>query len=701
MPVPGQKTSRKANNTLGPGWHSKADKQNSPLDYHDGFDGWRDCVDYLCDAFKIPDLTSRRGLKKIHANFDDIYARLDDLYQSNQDIKVRAAIVAIFSKLCLDSILRTKLFEKVILDKIIPFLSLEETRHLAFRALSVMTHHSGEEVKVEIARYANKLAEITRGLPGDERLGSLCAATLCHTVSAVLIGLPCSSNMRIYMSLDFDNIFECLLETAKRARFYAPGVIYHIVTLLSVSAGILPAFPKATTLVTGFLAAGMRSKNWSYRCACLKALIDISGFGAKEDMAIPEQPHYITSVQKEMPEHLQIICINYEPKECENQVILTCQMECVEAMLDYPKNLDLYLLGKKLVRLILITEFPFPQNATFFGEEFSASTLAVYNNKPPFVQWMDGLPLCAKALREHGTEEDGDSANVLDVKYLIDSERLTDAIDLAKRCLRHNSGSKFTAYFYYTLTLLSDDLQTLGPVKKGLKCKELPPFIKHHLLQRAVQCACRQGLRVWRNNLEEGVALLSCAFEDAKIFIAEAPPDSRHMRNVTCWCVLLTILFKTEIDSDLKELEEMLYRLDIADDFSAYIGHVRSKSLLRLAQQGLVKHYRLGVAEFERSFAESEKDNSDPAIQLPSRKNQKDVTAWLEEMQREDGTKEPVINCGSSSSKDGQNLDHERVVMYCCSWCGNPSAAVRKCSKCSKTKYYLTRSLESSKLNDP
>jgi len=59
------------------------------------------------------DLTTRSGLKKVHTNFERIYNRIDNAYQRDlANYKIRGGIVGIFAKMCVDSILRNKLFEK-------------------------------------------------------------------------------------------------------------------------------------------------------------------------------------------------------------------------------------------------------------------------------------------------------------------------------------------------------------------------------------------------------------------------------------------------------------------------------------------------------------------------------------------------------------------------------------------------------------
>jgi hypothetical protein len=92
---------------------------------------WTMIVNILCDVFNLPgtfvsytrekgqkhspflDLTTRSGLKKIHTNFEAIYQRLNTAYEKNPDNeKLRGGIIVIYSKMCVDSLLRNKLFHK-------------------------------------------------------------------------------------------------------------------------------------------------------------------------------------------------------------------------------------------------------------------------------------------------------------------------------------------------------------------------------------------------------------------------------------------------------------------------------------------------------------------------------------------------------------------------------------------------------------
>lgn len=64
-------------------------------------------------ADRHADFNLRSGLKKVLINFDPTYEKMMQLYnQDESDWRIRGGIVGIFSKLCVDSLLRNKLFEK-------------------------------------------------------------------------------------------------------------------------------------------------------------------------------------------------------------------------------------------------------------------------------------------------------------------------------------------------------------------------------------------------------------------------------------------------------------------------------------------------------------------------------------------------------------------------------------------------------------
>ncbi len=61
----------------------------------------------------ILDLATRSGLKKVHANFEAIYRRLDKAYEKHaSNEKITGGIAGIYAKMSADVLLRNKLFDK-------------------------------------------------------------------------------------------------------------------------------------------------------------------------------------------------------------------------------------------------------------------------------------------------------------------------------------------------------------------------------------------------------------------------------------------------------------------------------------------------------------------------------------------------------------------------------------------------------------
>lgn len=59
------------------------------------------------------DLSTRRGLRQVNKDFNKINGALDRLYaQHKDDDRVAGAIVGIYAKMCVDAVLRNRLFDE-------------------------------------------------------------------------------------------------------------------------------------------------------------------------------------------------------------------------------------------------------------------------------------------------------------------------------------------------------------------------------------------------------------------------------------------------------------------------------------------------------------------------------------------------------------------------------------------------------------
>lgn len=122
-------------------------------------------------------------------------------------------------------------------------------------------------------------------------------------------------------------------------------------------------------------------------------------------------------------------------------------------------------------------------------------------------------------------------------------------------------------------------------------------------------------------------------------------------------------------------------KLKFADDFSTFIGNAPPKTELRLAQQNVINLYPAAVNEWGDIIARFDnlRINEEPSISHG--KAEDDLAAWLDDLRMDSGEQEANPE---TFSRPVLNSDH--VTLYRCSWCGNPSAALRKCSGCAKTR---------------
>ncbi|PPQ78318.1 hypothetical protein CVT25_011689 [Psilocybe cyanescens] len=627
--------------------------------------GWNVIVNILCGLFELPDLTSRSGLKKVHANFNPIFARIESVCHKNpQNYKIRGAIVGIFAKMCVDSLLRDKLFEKGVLNMIIPLLNIDDTRHLALRSLSTITHHGGSKARIEIAKHSNVLTKLIRDLPDDEKVAELAVVTIAHCISAVVEGAP----EPVLKSIDMVDVLKTVLEAIKRPHSRPRSIIDHAIELVSFSSIHI----KAYTPAIHFLVAGLRSKDWVTRCTCLGGLIRLYQLEAEDDQRHLDPTKLMDAVSRRLPDHLVDLEMDYGLMRCDIYLTVKSADDFQKAMIACVQTHDLYALGLKEAELILRTEDPVT------GKRLND------NAGLPFKMWSESLPMCAKAIRKMNKPNEADSADILDIKYLIMKQRIPDAVSLAKKAIERNPQQ---AYFYYAITLAADNVQGLRAAKKGLKCKLLTPFVKWQMMQRAVQHAGDMGIKILQDMPEvgdqrwaEGIAFLSSALEDARAYLDGAPPDNRHMKNVIYWFILLTMLMKEDLSLDLHELKPSLEKLKAADDFSTFIGVPPPKTNLRLAQQAAIKYYPAAIKEFSRVYDILDKAKGAEGSTAPNQDRlENDLAAWLDDMKLEDGTMED-IGARCQGSTNHAKVNYDQITLYRCSWCGNPSAVLRKCT---------------------
>ena len=86
--------------------------------------------------------------------------------------------------------------------------------------------------------------------------------------------------------------------------------------------------------------------------------------------------------------------------------------------------------------------------------------------------------------------------------------------------------------------------------------------------------------------------------------------------------------------------------------------------------QKIVQTFAQAVEEFGEIIAQ--KTAPEQKTEIDATKAEDDLAAWLDDLRTEDGSEEPKVRSHPSIT-----LNH--IKLYQCSWCGNPSAVLKKC----------------------
>lgn len=436
-----------------------------------------------------------------------------------------------------------------------PLLDYDTTRHVALQALSTVTHHGGVIARKEIARRNPILVKLIQDHPNDRKVLELAIVTMAHSTNAVL-GADDVPDPGLVKEITVKPVLEVTMSAIRdpNASHY---LLDHAMGLLSCATRHCARDCESTPGLLQLLISLLRSANLTARCNALGGLIRYTS-----DQSEPDKQHFdpnkmIAAVSRRFPDHLSEVMMNYGPEKCDTVLTLKSTAEYQKAMMRCAQDHDLVSLGRTLATLIQRTEFAIAEGS-FRTEGPNGTWRDDFDIGLPFKMWTDALPHCAKALRARGTSADLDMADVVELKYFIIRSRIPDAISAGQRAIARNPN---LAYAYYAISMGADHAEGLRAVKKGLKCKELTPFVRNYLLWRAVEHAGDLGVmtlqesKAGERDHSEGVAFLMSAWDDAKTFVAEAPPDNRHMQTIINWYIILQLAIKgPELSENLAEL---------------------------------------------------------------------------------------------------------------------------------------------------
>jgi hypothetical protein len=438
-------------------------------------------------------------------------------------------------------IIDTHVYQGFLQKQIIPLVNVPSCRQLALQALSSITHHGGQTCRFELSKYTNILVQSLEDYPTDLVGAEHIIGTVSHCMIASCTIDESPFKQSILRVIDFPKLVRATMALLKR-----PGIsdilMQHAADMINSIAFTHKASCRDKTVVN-FMVAGLRSKDWSFRSVCFGSIQNLYHSCSMAEYADIDPFSLLGGIPPRQVELLK----DYGVEKSDSAIAREALADCQSAMKQCAQDKDYCALGMKLYELILRSEYSVSQ---VMGDP------RLMNDLPFFIA-LDALPYCAKELRKQGKL---DEADALDAKYGFRGPA-QKSIAIAQRAIARNPER---AYFYYITSYTADHVTGLRLAKKGLKCKDITPFIRHQLLWLAVQHASQYGMRLLRDlgpfseehQWSEGMSFLLCAIEDAKIYIAEASPDNRNMKNVIYWYIILSVIIAgPDTTPELKELQ--------------------------------------------------------------------------------------------------------------------------------------------------
>lgn len=437
-----------------------------------------------------------------------------------------------------------------------PLLEYPECLHITLHALSDITHLAGVGPRQDIAREAQILLKVANANPDDIVAIERVTAILSHSVSTAITQSEKPTPVTT-KRLAIPKVLSFTVESVRRPTA-SLDIFGHAIPLLSSAAyyysNEIITCPSALSL----LVACLRSKDITVRAAALGGLITQYANKGQPDHRPFNTPAVVKAMQaKNQSDDMIDATLDYGLMQCELTVIVQTIGENRRVFMRYMQDRDLYQLGLDCSEFVLKTEMAVGGGYQFDGPQVTAKQIGI-----PFLNWQDSLPHCAKAILDKGKPEEKYKADILTIKHYLITNRTTEAIEYAKGAVER---FPTVAYLYYGVAMATPGQQSpmaLKMAKKGLKCRSITPYVRFALLIRAVMHAFDMGIEVLRmahediEKWEEGIASLTSAWEDAKEFALNAPPDARKMPNAIYWCILLDLaLHGPNVSEDLREAQ--------------------------------------------------------------------------------------------------------------------------------------------------
>ncbi|KAJ7698664.1 hypothetical protein B0H17DRAFT_1328545 [Mycena rosella] len=352
MPGPGRKTKAKPSSSISASGSTSADSN-----------GARHPVVLSALILNCPkNITTRSGLKKVQANFDSIYRRLEKAYTQNaSNVRIKGGTVGIYARMCVDSLLRNKLFQRGFLAQLFPLLNLPKCRRLALRSLTTTTHRGGIAIRMEIAKSGYLLLlRILKEYPDDLKTVELSIVTLSY----------------------------CLIS--------------------SISDEGVKIDPHLGSGPNGHPEDSDRHSRSPPVFCDVPPTSARSLKQSESDQRALDPMKLVAAVSRPVPPHLSEILRAYGFPQCETYLTMKTASNFQSAMMNCVSTRDLYSFGLSLAIFILRSEGAYQSPNPVTGQ------METMNLNLPFTMWSDSLSHYLKTIRAKRVPAEADMADILE-----------------------------------------------------------------------------------------------------------------------------------------------------------------------------------------------------------------------------------------------------------------------------------------------
>ncbi|KAI0262813.1 hypothetical protein BC834DRAFT_376138 [Gloeopeniophorella convolvens] len=692
--------------------HLSSDTDPDPL-YYNAYHtkGWAWFADILCRSLDLPDVTTKSGLKKVHKDFNEINAKLINMWDSmrpmpvhtDADYRMRdrtlAAVICAYTKMCIDSVLCERIFREAdLLDKVIFMLDSKVTMHAILQCLITVTHHGSLYVRTEISRKAEQIIGFFQRGCWNIAATELAFVALTRCIASVLEAPDAKQDVDppLFHAMRILNVLVITLGLLKEPKV-SPLFWKHGTSFISILACTCSDALKIRPSSINLLVALSRSPDLRARATGVlgvQRMYIIEQFTREEEYERNPPPlkPKLSVLSGQWPARIKAALKAY-PHPSETDKFNECRQVLRAIVSQMAPKRDLATLGYYLACIVTL------HNVSLALDLAQPGDLPIPKHDLPgltFTGEWDVPPECATALRARNKPTDSMLADILDVKRLIMEYRSEDSQAAAREALVR---SPDVAYFYYVLTLGDATAEDgVRAARKGLRCYAMqdPHYLRWELLHRAAEHGCEIALErlttagADERVFQEGFAAARFALEDAETYLREAPPDARNMGPVAGFYTLMLLVSRGhELKDGLPELKDANDKFEIATEWRAFVGSRKDFTPTLAARETLLER----MDEAQREWGAIVRTMAKRAPGAAEFDEPAALARWLETLTADDpGEKETppapwrlrVVDEGVHA---GTHIPVSDVLLGRCSWCGAQSAVLRRCSGCQQARY--------------